>query len=400
MNSASFNLSLILFFIFAAIILLAAIWYMVRGIKNNNAPEGDKNAVYRDQLEELKQALSLGQIDEKEYENARMEIGRRLARNKNAESKISAPINPKIAFIIAGIFGAATIVTYFFIGSPTMGDKPIAAREKELLARNPETLSTEEIKLILEQKSRENPKDATPHLLMGKILAGEGRDDEAMRAFQAALRRNPNDAETLAEIGGVIFRLSGNVESADSDGALVAALKIDPANMTARFYQGLIKWDAGQKEQALNIWRAGWEKYPQNDPKRLAIIARIVPEISKLDKGPNSADGGEAPFMAAMQSGQDPKEFIKTMVSNRLVSLAQDPNDIGLRLSSMRVLLMSGDVNHAQKVYNDGLARYKSDRFKSEILEVAAMMAQNAPQNTRQGETTKGANSGDSSPQK
>jgi cytochrome c-type biogenesis protein CcmH len=387
MGQASSNLSLILFFAVAIILLLSAIWYLMGSLKKSEAPDIDANSIYKKQLDELKQSLELGQIEQSDYENARLEIGRRMARNKRENVKISSPINPKFVAVLVGLVGLATVATYFFIGSPGFSDAPIAKREKELLARDPSTLNSGEIKLIIEQKMREKPNDAMPHLLMGKILAGEGRDDEALRAYQAALRRDDNNAETLAEIGGVIFRLSGNVPSPQSSGAIKDALELDKDNLTALFYSGQFKWAAGDKVGAMNIWRDAWQRFPSKDDsqpsqKQFGLLTRIVPEVSKIEKGPMAGGkkgpmgGGEAPFMAAMAAGDNPEEFIKTMVQNRVDALKQSPDDIGLRVSVIKVLLNSGKIAEAQKTYEEGINLFKNDKFKTQILEVAAMMLQ------------------------
>ena len=406
MGQATSNLSLILFFAVALILLLAAIWYLMGSLKKSEAPAIDGNSIYKRQLEELKQSLELGQIDETDYENARLEIGRRMARNKRESVQISSPINPRYVALLIGLFGLSTIATYFFVGSPGFGDMPIAKREKELLARDPNTLTTGEIKLIIEQKMREKPNDATPHLLMGKILAGEGRDDEALRAYQAALRREDKNPEIYAEIGGVIFRLSGNVASPESNGAIKDALALDKNNMTALFYSGQFKWAAGDKTGAMDIWRDAWQRFPSKDEnqpsqQQFGLLTRIVPEISKIEKGPmmggkkgpmmGGAMGGgamgasEAPFMAAMAAGGNPQDFIKTMVQNRVDALKQSPDDIGLRVSVIKVLLTSGKIDEAKKTYEDGINLYKNDKFKTQILEVAAMMLQSSQPGTDNG---------------
>ena len=66
------------------------------------------------------------------------------------------------------------------------------------------------------------------------------RDNDALHAFQAALRRDGNNAETLAELGGTFLRLSDYQIDKEFLGAEAAALKLEPDNSTAHFYLSLI----------------------------------------------------------------------------------------------------------------------------------------------------------------
>ena len=77
----------------------------------------------------------------------------------------------------------------------------------------------------------------TKHLDLGMVYAQQGRTDEAIREFQAALRINPNVAEAHYSLG-VIYMQQGRMDEAIRE--YQAALRINPIYADAHFNLGAI----------------------------------------------------------------------------------------------------------------------------------------------------------------
>ncbi|MCI4646431.1 MAG: tetratricopeptide repeat protein [Hyphomonadaceae bacterium] len=155
---------------------------------------------------------------------------------------------------------------YFVIGKPGMGDRPMATRQAELAARAPEDLSPAEALSRLEALAQENPEDAEPRYLIGIVLAQQGRDDEAVRAYQSALRRNDRHVEALIGLADSLIRLSGGEVSPDIAQILGRAYALDPRQVRAAFLVGVSAWQMDQKGQARAIWDETAASLPEGSP--------------------------------------------------------------------------------------------------------------------------------------
>jgi len=88
----------------------------------------------------------------------------------------------------------------------------------------------------------------------------DGRAHEAKAGFEAALRRDPQDAKALLGLGLAEIRL-GNVKAGEDK--LLAANEADPNNALVLTYLGRAQQQLGQTEAA----RASWRAAQQADPK-------------------------------------------------------------------------------------------------------------------------------------
>src|SRR5215211_5044871 len=136
--------------------MLAVLWPLVR--RDHAVRSGSDLAVYRDQLEEIQRDRVAGRIGDSEAEAAQVEVSRRLLAAADAEAA-TAPAPPVTAVtrrrravaltaLVALPLGAAAL--YLSLGSPTLPDQPLAARNPSQtienmvaqvethLARNPE----------------------------------------------------------------------------------------------------------------------------------------------------------------------------------------------------------------------------------------------------------------------
>ena len=344
----------------------ATYWILAQSRRGDLQSQSSELQIYKDQLNELSVEHAIGRIDAADLANARLEIGHRLSRLKQSDNPNPLiATNPKLGIFLVLAFGTIALFGYFAIGSIGAKDMPFKGRAAELLSRPPQTLSQNEVLVLLQQRAKSDPRDPIAHLLIGKLLAGEGRDDEALRAIQASLRRDPQSAEALAELGGILFRLNDNQASSESGRALSAALQLEPQNLTAIFYRGQILWKSGKKNDALDLWQAAWAALPSDDLRREGLIIRVLNEISTLEIGPNMGDA------ANVSQTENPGDRIAAMVQRRTERLSQNPSDIGLRLSLARVFMMSGDSEKAAELLEAGKMHTKASLFQSAMLEEA-----------------------------
>lgn len=366
-----------------AVCAAASVWLLraaARPAGSLTDPHEAELAIYRDQLAELRRDLDAGRMAPEAMEAARLEIGRRLARVEARAAATPAPLREDgrkgglgYLALAAGVV-VAGVALYVSIGAPGRADMPFERRAGDLLARPPQSLSPDEIIVLLQSRAQADPKDAMPHLLMGQVMASTGRDGDALRAFQAALRRNPREANALTEIGAALTRMNGGVPDEAAMAAFAAAKQIAPDSAGPDFQLGLAQWNQGRKAEALAAWRALWSRLPADSVERITLAARVGDTLSQLDVGPVGAggQGGVAP--------QDRGAMIATMIEARAARLAANPSDHGLRLSLARVRAASGDDTAAVALMREGVARAAGDPL---FLAVYRMALGNGPETAR-----------------
>ena len=368
-----------LFWLILLVVLVASAWWVLRASARGEAQEGDRSDldVYANQVTEIDRDLMQGRISDDAADAGRLEIGRRLVKARERVLTQGPRVN---RLVLGGIAGGIALLAgglYIVAGSPSQADLPFQARERELLSRDPATLSEEEILVLLQERARVNPDDPQPHALMGQVLKSVGRDQDALRAYQAVLRRTPNDAEAIAEAAGILMRLNDGKIGADAQAAFDAALKINPRSPSARFYLGLGEWQSGRRDAALAAWTSAYQALADQPAGQDLIAVRAAAAMSQLERGPDApAQAGGASMRPADQAA-----FIASMVESRTARLAANPNDVALRLSVVRVLMMTGQTEVARTTLLEGVERAEDQSFVLALYGVTArsLVAGRAP---------------------
>jgi cytochrome c-type biogenesis protein CcmH len=361
-----------LFWLIILLSLMGTAWWLLQASAHGERQEGDRSdlEVYADQVTEIDRDLIQGRISGVAAEAGRLEIGRRLV--KARDRVLTA--GPRANRLVLGVIAATVVVLagglYAVSGSPGRADLPFKARERELLTRDPATLTQDEILLLLQERARENPVDPQPHALMGQVLATAGRDANALRAYQAVLRRAPNDAEAIAEAAAILTRLNGGKVGADALAAFNEALKINPKSIAAQFYLGLVDWQAGRKDAAMSAWARAYQALADQPQSQELLAVRVAGAISQLDRGPDM--GQSLGPIGQGISSTDQAVFITSMVESRVARLKSAPEDVALRLSVVRVLMMIGQNEAARKTLLEGVERAEDKSFTLALYGVTA----------------------------
>ncbi|MEL6472879.1 MAG: hypothetical protein AAFQ21_02265 [Pseudomonadota bacterium] len=174
-------------------------------------------------------------------------------------------------WIIITLAAALAVGGYLAVGSPMRADMPMSARQAELAAMDPLDMSPAETLARLERLTQDQPDDPQPHYFIGELLKSQGRDGDAVRAYQSALRRNSEFAPALLGLADAIVRLqSGDIP--DQAAQLYSrAYSLDRQLVRAGFMAGLAAWRAGESERARDIWSAVQNSLEPNDPRRTQL---------------------------------------------------------------------------------------------------------------------------------
>ena len=180
--------------------------------------------------------------------------------------------NTVIAILLAGLLAS---IGYLFVGRAGLPDQPFSARIAELKDRDALSLSPAETLARLERLVREQPDDPQPHFFIGEMLSGQGRDQDAVRAYQSALRRDDSFVPAMIALADTLTRISGGEVGPDAKRIYERALVLDPTQVRAGFLVGLADFQAGDIVAARARWqtvRAGLEG---SDPRHQMLDALI-----------------------------------------------------------------------------------------------------------------------------
>jgi tetratricopeptide (TPR) repeat protein len=116
---------------------------------------------------------------------------------------------------------------------------------------------------------RDDPKDADPHIYLGRLAREEGDANTAVRELQTAIQLEPENATAQREMGAhLLAQSTGQLNSGNLPGALqslnlarnfyVRAVQLNPSDRNALGYLGCVLMRLGRVQEAGNFMqRAG-----------------------------------------------------------------------------------------------------------------------------------------------
>jgi cytochrome c-type biogenesis protein CcmH len=176
------------------------------------------------------------------------------------------------AALVAATGGVVVALSlYLVLGTPQAPDAPFAPRIaalEETAKVAPQRLDNDEMLAILEARSRRAPDDPQAHYFAGVIYASQARFEEAARAFDAALRRDPANPAVMIELGAAMVAMNDREVTPEALALFVEAEKLKPEDVRPVFYQALAASQGGQKEKARALWPRVLAMLPRDDPRR------------------------------------------------------------------------------------------------------------------------------------
>lgn len=161
----------------------------------------------------------------------------------------------------------AGLGVYLAVGRPDLPGAAYAQRLEALKERDPTTFTADEALAILGEAAREHPDDPLPHLYRGQVLLRVGRADEAARAFDAALRRDPELPEALMGLGRALVAVNNGQVSPEAVALFqqAAARSDDPAPW---IYQAMAAMEQNREADARRLWAEALARMSPDDPRR------------------------------------------------------------------------------------------------------------------------------------
>ena len=358
---------MMLWFVFAlmtAAAIFAVLWPLSRGSRPPN--DGSEAAVYKDQLGEIDRDVSAGLIDVSEAQAARVEISRRLlAAADNQRDRLSGSnirlrrVAAVIALVGLPVFAVAF---YFPLGSPGLGDFPLAQRASAPAATQP----LDSLVAQVEEHLEKNPTDGRGWNVLAPVLARLGRYDDAVRAFHNSITYNGDSAERRADLGEALVAAAGGVVTAEAKTEFERATALNAEEVKANYFLGLAAEQDGRSAEAASIWQAMLARAPANAPWRALVQAALV----RVGGSPAPAPSDEAVAAAKDMNETDRSAMIRGMVDRLATRLKQNGDDVEGWLRLVKAYMVLGDTDKAKGALTDARQAVAKDPERLRQLNV------------------------------
>jgi cytochrome c-type biogenesis protein CcmH len=358
-----------LWFVFALMTvaaIFAVLWPLSRGASATAG--GSEAAVYKDQLAEIERDAAVGLIGVSEAEAARVEIGRRLLAATDGQRDLSScsSLGLRRAAAVVALVGlpAAALMFYLALGSPWLGDFPLASRTRAADGNQPLENMVAQVVAHLEK----NPADARGWTVLAPVLARLGRYDDAVGAYRNVITYAGDNAERRADLGEALALAAGGVVTAEAKSEFERAVAQNSEEPRANYFLGLAAEQDGRKADAAAIWRAVLAKAPPDAPWRPLVEAALTrvggPAVPALSN--------EAMAAAKDMSDPDRNEMIRGMVDRLAMRLKQNSGDVEGWLRLMRAYMVMGERDKAASALIDARQGVAADAERLRLLNEGA----------------------------
>jgi cytochrome c-type biogenesis protein CcmH len=347
-----------LWFVFALMTIaaiFAVLWPLGRGVRPER--DGSEAAVYRDQLAEIDRDAAAGLIGASEAAAARVEIGRRLlaAVDDQRGPPVASNLGLRRSAAIIALVGLplVTAAVYIPLGSPQLGDFPLAQRTRVPDATQP----LDNLVAQVEQHLEKNPADGRGWSVLAPVLLRLGRFDDAVRAYRNSIAYNGDSAERRSDLGEAMAGAAGGVVTADAKAEFERAIAFNAGDAKANYFLGLAAEQDGRSSEAATIWRAMLAKAPPDAPWRPLVRAALA-----------RIGGSTAPVLSddAVAAAKDMNEadrgaMIHGMVDRLASRLKQNGDDVEGWLRLVRAYMVMGDRDKAKAALSDARQAVAND---------------------------------------
>jgi len=262
-------------------------------------------AVYQDQLAELERDLENDVITSEQFEQARLELERRLLEDVPADNGDVLAKGPqkssKAAAIIVGIAVPAFAVgLYQWLGTPeSLSPAAISSVDGAgaSMDANPSDMSDQINAMVaqLAQRLKDNPVDPEGWAMLGRSYLVLERLDDAVTAYENAVALASDNPDLLVDYADALA-MAGDERSLEGRPLelIQQALALDPDNQKGLWLAGTAAYEKADFEQALEYWRKLYQMLPK-DSEDARVMQSNINEAEGLLAGRANIAAGDSP---------------------------------------------------------------------------------------------------------
>jgi len=263
-------------------------------------------AIYRDQIAELERDRSEGTLGEDDYQQAHMELQRRVLEDGEiGDTEVVAAPAPKKTLLALGLtLPLAAVALYFLLGTPA----GVAPQQQH-------RVTPQEIQNMvssLAAKLEKEPNNFEGWAMLARSYKAMQRFDEAEKAFDHAAPLIEKDAQMLAVYADTAAANAGGNFAGKPQHLIEMALKLDPNNLQALWLSGSAAFEQGFFDKAVTDWEHLLTLVPAESEDAKQLMSSIAEARAKGGKSLAVAANTPAKSVAA------PPVAGKTTVSGRV----------------------------------------------------------------------------------
>lgn len=297
--------------------------------------EIDDADFFRARLQEIERDLARGVIEAKEAEDAKIEASRALlnAEARKVDGEVQASLFRRRSAAVAAIviIPAISLGLYYQYGSPLLYDVPLASRVAEMNDNNNFAAMIAQVEKRLEEK----PDDGLGWVTIAPVYADLGRYEDAIRAFENAIRYQGDSAELRSGLGEARLAAADGVVTAEARSDFDKAIALDPKNLRALYYRAVALQQDGKKDEAIAAFRS------------LLTMVESAGDASSLVKSRLAELEGET-IKKDFAADADQAAMIRSMVERLDQRLTSDGSDVEGWARLMRAYQVMGENDKAK----------------------------------------------------
>jgi cytochrome c-type biogenesis protein CcmH len=235
---------------------------------------------YREQIAEIERDCERGALLPVEAEAARAEAARRLLRaNLSAGDPLVAVGEPALrrrraaSTLALSVVPILALAVYGALGSPHILEQKAA-----VTAEGPSSDLGSAVTQI-EAHLAKDPQDGRGWEVIAPVYLRMGRLDDAVKAYEAALRHLGPDAARLANYGEALVIAKDGLVSREAQTAFEKAVALDPSSAKARLYLARATEQDGRIDKAREDYAAILTASPSDAP----WVPLVREQIARLD---------------------------------------------------------------------------------------------------------------------
>lgn len=262
------------FVVAAAMVAVAVAWVLVPLLRRREQASPDAGTanlgVLRDQRAELDADLARGTLTRERYEQAALELERRVLDEVNPGPPAGSAAPPAASAWTAAILGAtipiAAIALYLAVGAPgaLLAESSGAGPQHEVTRGELEAMVAK-----LAAHVEKNPGDVKGWALLARSYYVMARYPEAVRAYERAVALVPRDADLLADYADALGMTQEQRLQGRPLELVQRALEIDPDHWKALALAGTAAFNRKEYARAIGYWER---------------LRRVVPADSQIGR--------------------------------------------------------------------------------------------------------------------
>ena len=298
MNPVSQFVAIALALTFSVVAVL--LWSLLRKPKSGraDAPDEDNARIYREELQELQDAVQSGELAPADFDRARQDLSIRVVQDipgtADATASASAGSGQRAvvsAVVLALVFPLLGAFVYLTLGDPMAVAEPSLA----VHAGSDGAPDYAAMEAELKAKLQANPKDTQGWVLLGRTYRNQNQYDAAIDAYNHAVALDADDRLAI-ERAEVIAAKNGGQFDGEPWNVIRKILAKNPQHANALLLAGSAAFSEGQFKQALAYWTTLRGQLADGSQEALAVdnalraaAEKAGVELSSQVKKPESA---------------------------------------------------------------------------------------------------------------